>query len=327
MILVCGGAGYIGSHVNKLLTSRGYETVVFDSLIYGHREAVKWGTFIQGDLKNISDIEDVFQSHPIEAVLHFAAFAYVGESVKEPEKYYYNNIVNTLNLLQVMKKYGCRKIVFSSSCATYGEPDTMPITEDMPQNPINPYGFTKLAVERILKDYHDAYDLEYAVLRYFNAAGADPDGEIGESHDPETHIIPLVLDAASGKRPDIKVFGTDYPTPDGSCVRDYIHVSDLAEAHLLALNYLKKGGESDCFNLGNEKGTSVLEVVNAVRSITGQDFPVILAPRRPGDPAILVGSSEKARKILGWEPQFTDIKTIVHHAWKWHQKQDFTAED
>ena len=327
MILVCGGAGYIGSHTNKLLSSRGYETVVFDNLIYGHKEAVKWGTFVQGDLKNIADIEDIFQSYPIEAVFHFAAFAYVGESVKEPEKYYYNNIVNTLNLLQVMREYGCKKIVFSSSCATYGEPDTVPITEDVPQNPINPYGFTKLVVERILKDYHNAYGLEYAVLRYFNAAGADPDGEIGESHDPETHIIPLVLDAASGKRPDIKVFGTDYPTPDGSCVRDYIHVSDLAEAHLLALNYLENGGESDCFNLGNEKGTSVLEVVNAVRSITGQDFPVILAPRRPGDPAILVGSSEKARKILGWEPQFTDIKTIVHHAWKWHQKQDFTAED
>lgn len=319
MVLICGGAGYIGSHVNKLLSNRGYETVVFDSLIYGHREAVKWGTFIQGDLKNISDIEDVFQSHPIEAVLHFAAFAYVGESVKEPEKYYYNNIVNTLNLLQVMRKYGCRKIVFSSSCATYGEPDTMPITEDVPQNPINPYGFTKLAVERILKDYHNAYGLEYAVLRYFNAAGADPDGEIGESHDPETHIIPLVLDAASGKRPDIKVFGTDYLTPDGSCVRDYIHVSDLAEAHLLALNYLEKDGESDCFNLGNEQGTSVLEVIEAVRKVTGCDFKVTLVDRRLGDPAVLVGSSEKARQILGWKPRYADIETIVRHAWGWNK--------
>ena len=320
MILICGGAGYIGSHVNKLLSNHGYETVVFDSLIYGHREAVKWGTFIQGDLKNISDIEGVFQRYSIEAVFHFAAFAYVGESVKEPEKYYYNNIVNTLNLLHVMRKYGCKKIIFSSSCATYGEPEKMPITEQMPQNPVNPYGFTKLAVEHILQDYQRAYGLEYVVLRYFNAAGADPDGEIGESHDPETHIIPLVLDAVSGKRPDIKVFGTDYPTPDGSCVRDYIHVSDLAEAHLLSLNYLENGGKSDCFNLGNEIGTSVLEVVNAVKHVTGQDFPVTFAPRRQGDPAILVGSSEKARTVLGWKPQFADINTIVRHAWKWHEQ-------
>ena len=320
MILICGGAGYIGSHVNKLLSNHGYETVVFDSLIYGHREAVKWGTFIQGDLKNISDIEGVFQRYSIEAVFHFAAFAYVGESVKEPEKYYYNNIVNTLNLLHVMRKYGCKKIIFSSSCATYGEPEKMPITEQMPQNPVNPYGFTKLAVEHILQDYQRAYGLEYVVLRYFNAAGADPDGEIGESHDPETHIIPLVLDAVSGKRPDIKVFGTDYPTPDGSCVRDYIHVSDLAEAHLLSLNYLENGGKSDCFNLGNEIGTSVLEVVNAVKHVTGQDFPVTFAPRRQGDPAILVGSSEKARTVLDWKPQFADINTIVRHAWKWHEQ-------
>ena len=320
MILICGGAGYIGSHVNKLLSNHGYETVVFDSLIYGHREAVKWGTFIQGDLKNISDIEGVFQRYSIEAVFHFAAFAYVGESVKEPEKYYYNNIVNTLNLLHVMRKYGCKKIIFSSSCATYGEPEKMPITEQMPQNPVNPYGFTKLAVEHILQDYQRAYGLEYVVLRYFNAAGADPDGEIGESHDPETHIIPLVLDVASGKRPDIKVFGTDYPTPDGSCVRDYIHVSDLAEAHLLSLNYLENGGKSDCFNLGNEIGTSVLEVVNAVKHVTGQDFPVTFAPRRQGDPAILVGSSEKARTVLDWKPQFADINTIVRHAWKWHEQ-------
>ena len=322
-VLICGGAGYIGSHANKLLSNRGYETVVFDNLIYGHREAVKWGTFVQGDLKNISDIEDVFRRYSIEAVLHFAAFAYVGESVQEPEKYYYNNIANTLNLLRVMKKYGCKKIIFSSSCATYGEPEKMPITEQMPQNPVNPYGFTKLAVEHILHDYQRAYGLEYVVLRYFNAAGADPAGEIGESHDPETHIIPLVLDAASGRRPDIKVFGTDYPTPDGSCVRDYIHVSDLAEAHLLALNYLEHGGKSDCFNLGNEIGTSVLEVVNAVEHVTGQDFPVTIAPRRSGDPAILVGSSEKARTVLGWKPQFTDINTIVRHAWKWHQAKTY----
>lgn len=318
-ILVCGGAGYIGSHINKLLSENGYETVVFDSLIYGHREAVKWGTFIQGDLKNLDDIEAVFQKYSIEAVFHFAAFAYVGESVQEPEKYYYNNVVNTLNLLHAMKKYGCKKIIFSSTCATYGESEKMPITEDMPQNPINPYGFTKLSVERIFKDYQKAYGLEFVVLRYFNAAGADPDSEIGEDHDPETHIIPLVLDAAAGKRPDIKVFGTDYPTSDGSCIRDYIHVTDLAQAHLLALKYLEKGGKSDFFNLGNEKGTSVLEIIDAVKRVTSRDFKVTLAPRRPGDPAILVGSSEKARKVLGWEPQFADIDTIVSHAWKWHK--------
>ena len=318
-VLICGGAGYIGSHVNKQLYKEGYETVVFDNLIYGHREAVKWGSFEQGDMKNISDLEAVFEKYPIDAVFHFAAYAYVGESVHEPEKYYYNNVANTLNLLHVMRKYGCKRIIFSSTCATYGEPKKVPITEDMPQNPINPYGFTKLAVEHILKDYQKAYGLEYVVLRYFNAAGADPDGEIGEDHDPETHLIPLVLDAAAGKRHNIKVFGTDYPTPDGSCIRDYIHVTDLAQAHLLALEYLKNGGQSDCFNLGNEAGTSVLEVIEAVRRVTGLDFPVTLTKRRPGDPAVLVGSNEKAKAVLGWKPEYTDIDTIVRHVWKWYQ--------
>ena len=318
-VLICGGAGYIGSHTNKLLSRQGYDTVIFDNLVYGHKEAVKWGTFIQGDLKNQKEIEEVFQKYPIDAVLHFAAYAYVGESVQEPEKYYYNNVVNTLNLLNVMRKHRCDKIIFSSTCATYGEPEKVPITEEMPQKPINPYGETKLTVERIFRDYEKAYGLKYVVLRYFNAAGADPDGEIGESHNPETHIIPLVMDAVSGKKPDIKVFGTDYPTPDGSCVRDYIHVTDLAQAHLLALQYLEKGGESDCFNLGNEKGTSVLEIISAVKRVTGRDFTVTPSPRRPGDPAVLVGSSEKARRILGWEPKFADIDIIVDHAWKWHR--------
>ncbi len=318
-ILICGGAGYIGSHTNKLLSQQGYDTVIFDNLVYGHKEAVKWGTFVQGDLKNQEEIEAVFQKYPIDAVLHFAAYAYVGESVREPEKYYYNNVVNTLNLLHVMKKYHCDKIIFSSTCATYGEPEKVPITEEMPQKPINPYGETKLTIERIFRDYEKAYGLKYVVLRYFNAAGADPDGEIGESHDPETHIIPLVLDAASGKRPDIKVFGTDYPTPDGSCVRDYIHVTDLAQAHLLALRYLENGGESDCFNLGNEKGTSVLEAIDAVKRVTGRDFKVTLTDRRPSDPAVLVGSSEKAKAVLGWKPEYADIDTIVRHAWEWHE--------
>lgn len=322
-ILVCGGAGYIGSHINKMLNKEGYETIVFDNLIYGHREAVKWGRFIKGDLANVDDIESVFANNSIEAVFHFAAYAYVGESVKEPEKYYYNNVVNTLNLLSVMRKYGCNRIIFSSTCATYGEPKTVPITEDMPQNPINPYGMTKLTVERIFKDYKTAYGLQFAVLRYFNAAGADPDGEIGESHNPETHIIPLVLDAASGKREDIKVFGTDYDTPDGSCVRDYIHVSDLADAHIRALHYLEDGNQGDFFNLGNTIGTSVLEVVESVKRVTGKDFKVTMSERRAGDPAKLVGSSDKARRVLGWTPKYGDIDTIVSHAWKWHENAEY----
>lgn len=318
-ILVCGGAGYIGSHVNKELNLCGYETVVFDNLVYGHREAVKWGRFFKGDLSNISDIERVFSEYKIDAVLHFAAYAYVGESVGEPEKYYYNNVVNTLNLLSVMKRHGCNRIVFSSTCATYGEPEKTPITEDMPQRPINPYGQTKLTVEKIFKDYRTAYGLEFAVLRYFNAAGADPDCEIGEDHTPETHIIPLILDAASGKREDIKVFGTDYPTPDGSCVRDYIHVKDLATAHVLALRHLENGGESDFFNLGNTKGTSVLELIDSVKRVTGKDFKVTFAERRAGDPAVLVGSADKIKKVLGWTPIYGDIDNIVSHAWAWHE--------
>lgn len=322
-VLVCGGAGYIGSHINKLLNSNGYDTVVFDNLIYGHREAVKWGEFVQGDLADIEALEEVFTKYHIDAVFHFAAYAYVGESVAEPEKYYYNNVVNTLNLLNVMRKHGCNRIIFSSTCATYGEPERVPITEDMPQNPINPYGMTKLTVERIFRDYQRAYGLQFVVLRYFNAAGADPDCEIGESHNPETHIIPLVLDAASGMRPDIKVFGTDYDTPDGSCIRDYIHVTDLADAHLRSLHYLEEGNKGDFFNLGNAKGTSVLEVVESVKRVTGRYFTVTKTDRRPGDPAKLVGSSDKARLILGWEPRYSDIDTIVEHAWKWHENAEY----
>ena len=319
-VLVCGGAGYIGSHVNKMLDRMGYDTVVFDNLVYGHREAVKWGEFVRGDLKNPEEIEAVFDTYPIEAVMHFAAYAYVGESVTDPEKYYFNNVACTLNLLRAMRGHGCDKIIFSSTCATYGEPARVPIPEDMPQNPINPYGASKLMVERILSDYGTAYGLRSVALRYFNAAGADPECEIGEDHDPETHLIPLVLDAASGKRPDIKVFGTDYPTRDGSCIRDYIHVEDLAKAHILALKYLQSGGASERFNLGNERGTSVLEVIEAVKKVTGKDFKVTLSDRRPGDPATLVGSSDKVKAVLGWEPRYADIETIVEHAWKWHEK-------
>lgn len=300
----------------------GYDTVVFDNLVYGHREAVKWGKFVRGDLKNPEEIEAVFDACPIEAVMHFAAYAYVGESVTDPEKYYFNNVACTLNLLRAMRGHGCNKIIFSSTCATYGEPERVPITEDMPQNPINPYGASKLMVERILSDYGTAYGLRSVALRYFNAAGADPEGEIGENHDPETHLIPLVLDAASGKRSDIKVFGTDYPTRDGSCIRDYIHVEDLAKAHILALQYLQNGGASERFNLGNERGTSVLEVIEAVKKVTGKDFKVTLSDRRPGDPATLVGSSDKVKAVLGWEPQYAEIETIVEHAWKWQEKME-----
>lgn len=322
-ILICGGAGYIGSHINKMLNQKGYETVIYDNLVYGHKEAVKWGELIVGDLADQQALNDLFDKNEFDAVFHFAAFAYVGESVDNPEKYYYNNVVNTLNLLHAMKEHGVNKIIFSSTCATYGEPESVPITEDMPQKPINPYGATKLMVERIFKDYSKAYGLQFVVLRYFNAAGADPDGEIGESHDPETHIIPLVLDAASGVRENVKVFGTDYETPDGSCVRDYIHVTDLASAHLLALKYLENGGKPDFFNLGNEKGTSVLEVVESARRVTGKEFNATLTDRRPGDPAKLVGSSKKAKEILGWKPQYVDIDTIVSHAWKWHEKKEY----
>lgn len=318
-ILICGGAGYIGSHVNQELHKHGYETIVLDNLIHGHREAVKWGKFVQDDLARQEGLEAIFQENSIEAVFHFAAFAYVGESVQEPEKYYFNNVVNTLNLLRVMRKYGCHRIIFSSTCAIYGEPEFVPITEDMPLNPINPYGRSKCMIEQIFRDYEKAYNLQYVCLRYFNAAGADPEGKLGESHNPETHLIPLILDAAAGRREHIQVFGTDYATPDGSCVRDYIHVTDLADAHVRALTYLEQGGISNYFNLGQAKGNSVLEVIEAVKRVTGNDFTVIKTRRRQGDPAWLVGSSEKAREILGWTPKYGDLDTIVQHAWNWHE--------
>ncbi|HCC34648.1 MAG TPA: UDP-glucose 4-epimerase GalE [Ruminococcaceae bacterium] len=321
-ILICGGAGYIGSHVNKLFAQNGYATVVYDNLSRGNREAVKWGSFIKADLADTDTLDKVFEETNIEAVVHLAAYAYVGESVTEPAKYYINNISNTLNLLEAMRRHNCDKIIFSSTCATYGIPEILPITEDMPQNPINPYGASKLMVERIFKDYARAYGLKFVVFRYFNAAGADPDGEIGENHDPETHLIPLILEAASGKRPDIKVFGTDYPTPDGSCIRDYIHVTDIAKAHLLALEYLNSDGKSEFFNLGNERGASVFEVIEAVAWITGKAFAVTAKARRDGDPPVLVGSPEKAYRVLGWKPRYSAIDDMVSHAWQWYCKQE-----
>ena len=323
MILVIGGAGYIGSHTNKEMSRRGIPTVIYDNLVYGHRESVKWGIFEEGDVADGNRLDEIFDKYPIESVVHFAAYAYVGESVNKPSKYYNNNVCNTIKLLDKMRNHGVHNIVFSSTCATYGKPKQMPITEDMPQNPINPYGASKLMVEHIMEDYHKAYGLNYCCLRYFNAAGADPEGEIGESHSPETHLIPLILDAASGCRESISIFGTDYPTADGTCIRDYIHVTDLADAHIRALKYLQNGGESGCFNLGNGKGESVRHVIDVVIEVTGKDFIVKEEKRRAGDPPILIGSAKKAKAVLGWSPVYGDIKTIVEHAWKWHEDKKY----
>jgi UDP-glucose 4-epimerase len=321
MILIVGGAGYIGAHINKQLDINGYKTIVFDNLSFGHEDLVKWGAFEQGDLGNISEIRKIFKRYPITAVMHFAAFTYVGQSVEDPQKYYRNNVLNTLNLLQVMLEFDVKKLIFSSTCATYGDPVEIPITEQHPQNPISPYGRGKLMVENILSDYSRAYNLRYISLRYFNAAGADPDSEIGELHDPETHLIPLILDVASGKRKSIKIFGTDYNTLDGTCIRDYIHVTDLADAHLKALQYLENGGKSDYFNLGNGNGFSVKEVIEKAREITGKKILAEEDKRRPGDPPVLVGSSAKIRKILKWEPKYSDLSFIIKSAWKWHEKK------
>jgi UDP-glucose 4-epimerase len=318
--LIVGGAGYIGSHVNKMLNLHGFETVVFDNLSYGHRDFVKWGLFEEGDLGDMADIKRVFQKYPITAVMQFAAFTYVGESVEDPQKYYLNNLYNTLNLLEVMLEEKVNYFVFSSTCATYGDPVEIPITEDHPQNPINPYGKGKYMVEQVLEDYSKAYNLRYASLRYFNAAGADPDGEIGELHDPETHLIPLILDVALGNREDIKIFGTDYPTADGTCIRDYIHVLDLADAHIKALEYIQNNDLSDVFNLGNGQGFSVREVIDTVEKVTGKKIKASEVGRRPGDPPVLVGSALKARELLGWQPRFDDLSLIIDTAWRWQQK-------
>ncbi|WP_308575317.1 UDP-glucose 4-epimerase GalE [uncultured Methanosphaera sp.] len=320
MILIVGGAGYIGSHVNKALNEAGYETIILDNLSYGHKESIKWGTFVKCNLADVNKVDEIFTKYDITAVMHFSSFIDVGESVTNPEKYYYNNVVNTMNLLHVMLKHDVKKFIFSSTCATYGIPQKIPLVEDHPQNPINPYGMTKLMVEKILHDYDEAYGLKSVILRYFNASGADKTAEIGEWHNPETHLIPLILDAALGKREDIKIFGTDYDTPDGTCIRDYIHVTDLADAHIRSLKYLEDNNESNQFNLGNGLGFSVREVIESVKNVTGRDFKVTETTRREGDPAILIGSSEKANKILGWNPQYTNIDQIVETAWKWHQK-------
>ena len=319
-VLVTGGAGYIGAHACKSLAKAGYTPVTYDNLVYGHPEAVRWGPLVKGDIADRLHLERVMQQYKPAAVMHFAAYAYVGESVKNPAKYYRNNVAGTLSVLESMKNCRVDRIIFSSTCATYGMPVKIPLAEDHPQNPINPYGRSKLMIEWILQDYAAAYGLNFVSLRYFNAAGADPDTEIGEDHDPETHLIPLVLGAASGKVERLEIFGTDYDTPDGTCIRDYIHVSDLAEAHLLALEYLDAGGRSDAFNLGNGKGFSVRDVMTAAIQITGCDFPYEKSERRPGDPAVLVGSSDKIKKILGWKPAYNSLETIIQTAWQWHRK-------
>ena len=318
-VLVTGGAGYIGSHCCKALSQRGFNPITIDNLVYGHKHFVKWGEFFKGDVGNAAHLKKCFSRYKIEALMHFAAYAYVGESVENPLKYYENNVRNTLELLRTALENDVKYIVFSSTCATYGEPQRIPIDEDHPLSPINPYGRTKRMIEEILTDYQAAFGLNYMSLRYFNAAGADPDAEVGEDHHPETHLIPLVLDVAAGKRPVIKVFGTDYQTPDGTCIRDYIHVTDLAQAHLLALERLLDGAGSDVYNLGNGQGFSVLEVIERAKKIAGKTIAAEIADRRPGDPPVLIASNEKAVKELGWKPQYADLDDIIGTAWKWHQ--------
>jgi UDP-arabinose 4-epimerase len=319
-ILVTGGAGFVGSHACKALARAGFLPVVFDSLEHGHDWAVKWGPLERGDLRNEQDLARAFAARQPWAVMHFAAYAYVGESVAAPAKYYDNNIGGTSKLIAACAAHGCRNIVFSSTCATYGVPERLPLAEDSPQQPVNPYGYTKLVVERLLKDAETAHGIRHVALRYFNAAGADPDGELGEAHDPETHVIPLVLFAAMGQRPDVKLFGQDYPTPDGTCIRDYVHVSDLADAHVAALAWLSDGKPSEAFNLGNGRGFSVAEVVKAVEKVTGRSVPAEMCARRPGDPPVLVSDSAKARRLLDWVPQFSDLEDQIRHAWAWFAK-------
>ncbi|MFG0255464.1 MAG: UDP-glucose 4-epimerase GalE [Rhodopirellula sp. JB053] len=317
-VLVVGGAGYIGSHAVARLLAEGHRVVVFDNLSRGHAESVPAETFVKGDLTDSALVEKTLRENDIDVVMHFAAFAEVGESVREPAIYYQNNVVATLALLEAMRQADVKKIVFSSTTATYGQPEKMPIAETTPQNPINPYGFTKLVIERALADYAKAYGFGYAALRYFNAAGAKPSGEIGEHHDPESHLIPIVLQVALGQRESITIFGDDYPTPDGTCIRDYIHVEDLAEAHLRALERLKLG-EGICVNLGTGKGISVREIVDACREVTGHPIPAVMGERRPGDPAELVADASLAEKVLDWKAKYTDVKDVVATAWRWHQ--------
>jgi UDP-glucose 4-epimerase len=319
-VLVAGGAGYIGSHCVRQLIAAGHEPVVLDNFAYGHRAAVPAGvTLHEASLGDAAALDRIFAAGRIDLVMHFAAFCYVGESVTAPLKYYQNNVAATLTLLEAMLKHGVRKFVFSSTCATYGVPEKMPMTENLRQAPINPYGQTKLDVENMLKAFARAYGLSFAAFRYFNAAGAAEDGSIGEDHDPETHLIPLAIWAAQGRRPALEVFGTDYPTPDGTCLRDYVHVDDLSRAHIAAFDRLAQPGAALFYNLGTGTPTSVLEVIRAVEQVTGLKVPVKYAPRREGDPPALYADSVKAQRELGWKPKFMSIGPIVETAWRWHQ--------
>jgi UDP-arabinose 4-epimerase len=319
-VLVTGGAGYIGSQTAKRLAQAGHQPVVADNLSCGHGWAVKWGPFEQGDLADRAWLERLVRRHRVEAAVHFAASTYVGESMTVPGKYFRNNVVTSLNLLETMAVAGVDHLVFSSSCATYGVPQALPIAETHPQAPVNPYGESKLFVERMLHWFSEAHGLRSVALRYFNAAGADPDGELGEDHDPETHLLPLVIEAALGRRPPVAVFGTDYPTPDGTAVRDYIHVMDLADAHLAALEYLRDGGATTALNLGTGRGHSVREVIATVEQVSGRKVPKTDAERRAGDPPSLVADARRAGVTLGWTPRYGDLRTIVEHAWRWHMR-------
>ncbi|MGS7463291.1 UDP-glucose 4-epimerase GalE [Bacillus paranthracis] len=321
-ILICGGAGYIGSHAVKKLVDEGLSVVVVDNLQTGHEDAITEGAkFYNGDLRDKAFLRDVFTQENIEAVMHFAADSLVGVSMKKPLQYYNNNVYGALCLLEVMDEFKVDKFIFSSTAATYGEVDVDLITEETMTNPTNTYGETKLAIEKMLHWYSQASNLRYKIFRYFNVAGATPNGIIGEDHRPETHLIPLVLQVALGQREKIMMFGDDYNTPDGTCIRDYIHVEDLVAAHFLGLKDLQNGGESDFYNLGNGNGFSVKEIVDAVREVTNHEIPAEVAPRRAGDPARLVASSQKAKEKLGWDPQYVNVKTIIEHAWNWHQKK------
>jgi len=320
-ILVTGGAGYVGAHACKRLAAEGYLPVTYDNLSEGRREFVRWGPLEVGDLNDRARLAETIRRWQPEAVMHFAALARVGESVAEPGRYYLNNVAGSLNLLRVMLDLGLSRLIFSSSCSTYGLPAAVPMGEDHPQVPINPYGWTKLIVEQMMSSFEEAHGFRAVALRYFNAAGADPEGEIGEDHQPETHLIPLVLDAAAGRSPALDVFGADYDTPDGTCVRDYVHVADLAEAHVAALRHLEAGGESLRLNLGVERGHSVLEVLAAAEAVVGRAIPRRFAPRRPGDPPTLIGEASRARRRLGWTPRRSSLHAIIEDAWGWHRRR------
>lgn len=318
-ILVLGGAGYIGSHGVDQLIEKGYQVVVVDNLQTGHKEAIhKEARFYQGDIRDKAFLQDIFKKEDIDGVLHFAANSLVGESMEQPLTYFNNNVYGTQVVLEVMEEFDVKKIVFSSSAATYGEAKVMPIAESAPTNPTNPYGETKLMMEKMLKWCEEAYQMNYVALRYFNVAGAKINGQIGEDHTPETHLIPLVLQTALGQRAELSIFGNDYDTPDGTCIRDYVHVQDLIAAHILALEYLEAGNPSNIFNLGSSTGFSVQEIVEAARKITGKEIPTKVEARRAGDPSTLVAASQKAQDTLGWEPEYTTMDTIIESAWNWH---------